>query len=241
MSDIIIREVAEDVWIFSRPFPLFGWIHIGGRSTAVKLSSGGVWVIASTPLSQETKAKLDELGPVEYIIGINSVHNLFLGEFKRAYPNAKLIAPAAALERCSDKTLSFDGVWGRDPPETKYGFEDDIQACYFSGHSNKDVAFFHPRSSTLIEADLVVNLPGTEQYSKSAMAGRFPFYGPLGKPYGWLQNKLAAARAQDPIAMKRDVKTVAEWKFERIIPCHGDVIESEGNMVWIEAYKSFLD
>ncbi|KAJ6572026.1 hypothetical protein B0H19DRAFT_1132239 [Mycena capillaripes] len=241
MSDIVIREVAKSVWIFSRPFALFGWIHVGGRSTAIKLSNGGVWVIASTPLSPETKAKLDELGPVQYIIGVNSVHNLYLGEFKKAYPDAKLIAPAAALARVSDKTLSFDGVWGRDPPETKYGFEDDIQACYFPGHKNKDVAFFHPASSTLIEADLIVNLPGTEQYSKSEAAGRFPFYGPLGKPYGWIQSKFAAAQVEDPIAMKRDAKTVADWDFSRIIPCHGDVIETDGKLVWREAYKSYLE
>jgi hypothetical protein len=90
------------------------------------------------------------------------------------------------------------------------------------------------------------------------MAGRFPFYGPLGKPYGWIQSKLAAARAEDPMfvayllgkhlmttqtisAMKRDVKTVENWDFSRIVPCHGDVIETEGKMVWREAYKSYLD
>ncbi|KAJ7698673.1 hypothetical protein B0H17DRAFT_1328552 [Mycena rosella] len=232
--------VTENVWTFSRPFPLFGWIHIGGRSTAIKLASGGVWVLASTPLSPETKAKLDELGPVEYIVGVNAVHNLYLGEFKRAYPDAKLIAPAATVKRCADKTLSFDGVWGSDPPDTKYGFEDDIQACYFPGFKNKDVAFLHHASSTLIEADLVVNLPGTEQYSKSDLWGRFPFYGPLGKPYGWFQSKFSAVQVADPSAMKRDVKTVANWDFSRIIPCHGDVIEADGKMVWLEAYKSYL-
>ncbi|KAJ6487106.1 hypothetical protein C8R47DRAFT_515555 [Mycena vitilis] len=240
MSDIVIREVANNVWTFSRPFALFGWINLGGRSTAIKLSNGGVWVIASTPLSPETKTKLDELGPVQYIIAVNAVHNLYLGEFKEAYPDAKLIAPAAALARCSDKTLSFDGVWGRDAPETKYGFEDDIQACYFSGHKNKDVAFFHPRSGTLVTADLVINLPGTEQYSKSAAAGRFPFYGPLGKPYNWIQSKHAAAMVVDADAMTRDAKTVAGWDFSRIIPCHGDVIEGEGKKVWREAYKAQL-
>ncbi len=41
---------------------------------------------------------------------------------------AKLIAPAAAVAR-ADKTLVFDGVWGRDPPDTKYGFEEDVRAC----------------------------------------------------------------------------------------------------------------
>ncbi|KAJ7089296.1 hypothetical protein B0H15DRAFT_282010 [Mycena belliarum] len=240
MADIVIREVVKNVWTFSRPFPLFGWIHVGGRSTAIKLASGGVWVLASTPLSAETKAKLDELGPVEYIVAANAVHNMFLGEFKRAYPDAKLIAPSGAVKRCDDKTLTFDGVWGRDPPDTKYGFEADIQACYFPGFKNRDVAFLHLESATLIEADLVTNLPGTEQYSKSDMAGVFPFYGPLGKPYGWLQNKLSIMRGEDPVAMKRDVQTVAGWNFSRIIPCHGDVIEADGKLIWTEAYKSYL-
>ena len=61
--------------------------------------------------------------------------------------------------------------------------------------------------------------------------------------------------------MKRDVKTVADWNFERIIPCHGvraivalhpitrsnslslsqDVIEKDGNKAWREAFKWYLD
>jgi len=59
--------------------------------------------------------------------------------------------------------------------------------------------------------------------------------------------------------MKRDAKTVAEWDFERIIPCHGvravvalppiihsnhfsqDVIEKDGNKAWREAFKWYLD
>ena len=34
-------------------------IPFGGRSTAIKLSSGDVWVLASTPLSEETKATIE--------------------------------------------------------------------------------------------------------------------------------------------------------------------------------------
>jgi hypothetical protein len=51
---------------------------------------------------------------------------ILAGEFKKAYPDAKLVAPAATVERCADQTLSFDGIWGKDPPETKYGFEDEV-------------------------------------------------------------------------------------------------------------------
>jgi hypothetical protein len=56
---------------------------IGGRSTAVKLSDGNVWVLASTPLDSETKSKLSELGLVKYIVGPDLVHNLYLCEWQR--------------------------------------------------------------------------------------------------------------------------------------------------------------
>jgi hypothetical protein len=48
-----------------RPFALFGILPIGGRSTAIQLQNGGVWVLASTPLDAEMKLKIDELGPVK--------------------------------------------------------------------------------------------------------------------------------------------------------------------------------
>ncbi|KAJ7054383.1 hypothetical protein C8F01DRAFT_488811 [Mycena amicta] len=236
----VLREVASNVWIFSRPFARFGLFPVGGRSTAIKLSNGGVWVLASTPLNQETKAKIDELGPVQYIIGADAVHHLFLSEFKKAYPTAKLIAPAAAIAR-ADKSLKFDGVWGQDPPETKYGFENDIQACYFSGFKNKDVAFFHSASNTMIQADLLFNLPCTEQYSKTNSSGAVPLIGNFG-PYSWLQQKFSSAMGEDKAAMKRDVKTVADWlsSESRIVPCHGDVIETGGKEAWVEAYKVYI-
>jgi hypothetical protein len=38
-----------------------------------------------------------------------------------------------------------------------------VPFSFFSGFKNKDVAFFHPESKTLIEADLLFNLPAKEQ------------------------------------------------------------------------------
>ncbi|KAF9028778.1 hypothetical protein BDZ89DRAFT_1160155 [Hymenopellis radicata] len=257
MSDM--DTVAKDVWIFSKPFARGGLIPIGGRSTAVKLSNGGVWVLASTPLSTETKSTLDKMGPVEYIVSADRVHHLFLTEYKTAYPNAKVIAPADAVERHGNKDLKVDGIWGKDPPDTKYGFEDDIQHCYFSGFVNKDVAFFHPASKTLIEADLLFNLPATEQYSKSKTSGKIPVFGgfnPMAGPLLALLGRWARTESMRSLhpclfvdsewcefarAMKRDAKTVSQWDFERIIPCHGDVIEQTGKKAWLDCYRHYLN
>jgi len=240
MSETVIREVTKGVWTFSRPFARFGIWHMGGRSTAIQLQNGGVWVLASTPLNAETKTKIDELGHVKYIIGADAVHHLFLGDYKKAYPSAKLIAPEAALSRHDDKTLTLDGAWGRDPPNTQYGFEDDIDHCYFSGFKNKDIAFLHRPSKTLIEADLVLNLPGKEQYSKTTISPKILSIGAFG-PSSWIHPRFIWNLGIDKEAMRRDAKTVSGWDFDRIIPCHGDVIETDGKKAWNDAFRFFLD
>jgi len=236
MVETVIRQVAQDVWTFSRPFARAGFVPFGGRSTAIRLRDGGVWVLASTPLDEQTKTKIDELGEVRYLIGPDAVHYLYLGDFKKAYPRAKLIGvqPLMTKKGCP----KLDGAYGSDPEDTKYGFEDEIQACYFSGFVNKDVAFNHVASKSLIEADLLLNLPPREQYSTTPSK---PFLFNLHiSPFGWLHRTLSYYTGVNKEAMRKDVRTVAAWDFDRIIPCHGDVIENNAKEAWRSAFESFL-
>lgn len=70
-----LTKLDPSVWIFSTPFFRYSVLPVGGRSTAIKLSQSpsatsknkksDVWILASTPLNQVTKDKLDELGEVK--------------------------------------------------------------------------------------------------------------------------------------------------------------------------------
>jgi len=142
------------------------------------------------------------------------------------------------MERHGDKDLAFE-AWGRDSPKTMYGFEDELDYCYFTGFKNKDVAFLHKPSKTLIEADLLFNLPCNEQYSKTKTSNMLMGIGL--SPSTWFHSQLIRSLGTDKEAMKRDAKTVAGWDFKRIIPCHGDVIETNAQQAWKDAFKSFLD
>jgi hypothetical protein len=42
-------------------------------------------------------------------------------------------------------------------------------------------------------------------------------------------------------AMARDTKVVAAWDFDRLIPCHGDVVETGAKQVWLDAFKTYLE
>ncbi|KAI0320486.1 hypothetical protein OF83DRAFT_1162377 [Amylostereum chailletii] len=238
--------VTNGIWTFSRPFTRVGFLYIGGRSTAIKLSDGGVWVLASTPLDEPTKKTIDNMGPVKYIIAADRVHYLYVAQFHKAYPEAKVLGVEPLLAKEEQLGLKFSNCNpGAPHPDL---FCTQFLTCtysYFSGFHNKDVAFLHKPSRTLIQADLLFNFPATEQYSQSAWPFNrgLAFLGLFGAitPFSSLHQKMAINMGRDKIAMRRDAKTVAEWDFDRIIPCHGDVIEKDGNKAWRAAYKAYLE
>jgi hypothetical protein len=41
--------------------------------------------------------------------------------------------------------------------------------------------------------------------------------------------------------MRRDVRIVSEWDFDRLIPCHGDVIETGAKAIWNKNFDRYLD
>ena len=122
--------------------------------------------------------------------------------------------------------MKFDGAYGKDPAGTKYGFEDEVNAwyvakhlprddpfvdlrskSYFSGFINKDVAFNHIESKSLIVADLLFNLPANEQYSKSTTSTSWPIsmvsgvFGMFGfgnlSPYSWGHKRFVWSAGKD--------------------------------------------
>ena len=57
----------------------------------------------------------------------------------------------------------------------------------------------------------------------------------------WFKRLIYYIASVDYALMRRDVKRVAEWDVGRIIPCHGDVIESRGDEAWLVTHWWFLE
>ncbi len=83
MSDLVIRTISPLVTIFSIPFARFSLVPIGGRSTALTLNNGGLFVLVSSPLDAETKGKIATLGNgnVEWLLTPDYVHAGHIEEF----------------------------------------------------------------------------------------------------------------------------------------------------------------
>lgn len=79
------------------------------RMFAVPLTTGGLCLVSPVKgLSDKLRESLATLGPVQFLFAPNHYHNLGLQEWSAAYPEAKLLAPSAAIARLQKQTeLSF--------------------------------------------------------------------------------------------------------------------------------------
>ena len=73
---------------------------IGGRTTAIRLTEStekGIFVYASSPLSPATKTAIKKLGDeaggeggeVKWLVTPDGEHGMYIGDWKKAFPNAK--------------------------------------------------------------------------------------------------------------------------------------------------------
>ncbi|GAA5875810.1 hypothetical protein JCM8547_005320 [Rhodosporidiobolus lusitaniae] len=258
VEELVIRKLDQHVTTFSAPFSRMG-LPFGGRSTAISLEDGSVFLAASTPLDPQTLSTITSLGNVKHLVALDAEHTMYTGDYHKAFPNAQLYLPSGAVSKAekggwlpSDKSKYF--VFGREQTTGELGASGaqdplaqatggEMQSADFGkAFVNEDIAFYHGPSKTLVQADLLFNLPANEQYSKTSSSGSVPLVSSNLQPGTTAHKKfLEHALSKDKSEMSRMAKRVEGWDFSRIVPCHGDVIETGAKQAWIETYKSFLE
>ncbi|KAE9971433.1 hypothetical protein EG327_009867 [Venturia inaequalis] len=237
---MVIRQITKNITILSLPFSRFGHFHIGGRGTLVKLSSGGVAVFSPVALTPEVKETVSKMGELRYIAALDIEHHIFLGAWNKEYPNALILGPEGLLEKRAkqkDEAVPINIIFTAKEKETtkvSAEFDADFEYEYVDAHVNKEIVFNYKPDRTLIEADLLFNLPATEQYSKTPVDTNKGF---LTRLFAALQGTGGKALAQqrmiwygtsagDRRGFAKSMQVIRAWDFDRLVPCHGDVIET---------------
>jgi len=242
----VIRKVTENITTLSAPFARFGHIKVGGRGTLVRLQNGTVAVFSPTALTPEVKETVSALGELKYIAALDLEHHIFLGDWSKAYPTAKILAPEGLKEKREkqkNEEVPFSVIFtaaNKLTTKVDAAFDADFDYEIVDGHVNKELVFNYKPDKTLIEADLIFNLPATEQYSKTGLDASS---GVLTKVWTFLNNTHGAAMAQrrfiwygtsvgDRPSFNKSMQKINGWSFDKIVPCHGDVIETGGKGVF---------
>ncbi|HLX42213.1 MAG TPA: DUF4336 domain-containing protein [Bryobacteraceae bacterium] len=231
------KNLAPNLWVVDQPdFGSGPAKGIGTRMTVIRLASGGLFLHSPTKLDDGTKRALDALGEVRAVVAPSRAHHLFVGDYVKAWPGAKLYGPPGLVGDIKDfrarsgarLDLKLDAVLG-DEPQSEWAGEID-QHLFKGARWLNEVVFFHRTSRTAIFTDLVFNVPADFKDARIF----YTFVGGRGR-FG--PHRLVRMMIRDRKAARESVTKILEWDFDRAIVTHGDVLESGGKAKFAAAFS----
>ena len=219
------KAVADGIWVVdAEPIRAMG-VTLPVRMTVARLGGGALWLHSPTRFSPELLRKLEPLGPVGHLVAPNVAHWTFLTEWQRHCPEAKTWAAPNLRRRLQVRAsrVQIDHELGDGAPPA---WSADLEQVVVSGAGGyREVAFFHPRSRTLLLTDLVLNLEPERLPALSRAYARLAgVRAPEGGTPTYLRVPLRLRRREAAAAAER----LLAWAPERVIFAHGRWFESDG-------------
>lgn len=231
----LTEYVSGKIWLLEYPVR-FGGMDLFGRTTIIRLENGDLIVHDPCKIDDSTKAKIDEIGIVKYIIAPGSYHHLFVADFQKKYPNAEtFLCPGLERKR---PDIKFEWVLGNKPD---HRWEDDIDQVLVQGTKHIwEVAFFHKSSRTLILVDLLENI-GDDYGHEAGLLLRFWWKG----IFRMWNNPKAAPEYQmgwgNREIVKISLNKILSWDARRVIIAHGENIEEHIRETLARAWEQVLN
>lgn len=166
------------------------------------------------------------------MVSASELHgHLYMEQYQQAYPRVRLFA-APGLDR-KRKDLRFDGLLS-GVPEPEWG--DDLDQMAFEGHRRlHEIEFFHYRSRTLITGDLCCNFGPRWSLLTRVMA-----QGHVRQRLGPPTECRILGIFRDREAVRRSLKRILEWDFERILTGHGEIVHTGGRAAFEKDFARLL-
>ncbi|MGK7951744.1 MAG: DUF4336 domain-containing protein [Xenococcaceae cyanobacterium] len=233
----MLKSLDRELWVAEQPFKYLG-LPVSTKMTVILRSGGRLVLISPIKIDTETKAQLDSIGKVEFIIAPNLFHYLYIQGCQQLYPQAKLIAPPGLKTKQPD--LALDLTFCKD----EISFDGELEYTLFKGFQTwippqikplNEIVFFHPVSKTLILTDTAFNFDRSFPFVTQLAARVIGCYENL-RP-SWLE-KIAT---KDKEGVKDSLKKILAWDFQRIIMAHGNIVEVNAKERFLAGYQWFLD
>lgn len=223
----MLEEFGPHLYVADGPTVSFYGFPYPTRMAVAKLSDKSAWVWSPVALSEGLAGAVEAIGQVGHIVSPNKLHHLFLGEWAKRWPAARLYAPPGLARKRPD--LRFDAELS-DEPDPAWAADID-QVIFRGSFAMEEVAFFHRASRTAIIGDLVQRFPESKMSGWRGMLMRLDsLVGEHGStPREWRASFLrrgAARRARDK---------VLGWKAEQLLIAHGECSQSKATAILTEA------
>jgi hypothetical protein len=214
-----MRAFGPDLQAAEGPTVSFFGFPYPTRMAVINLP-GGLFVWSPIALTPSLRQEVDALGEVRWLVSPNKLHNLFLGEWKTAYPNARLYAPPGLRRKRKDLAFDADLVEVPDPAWAA-GID---QVLVRGSLTLTEAVFFHPASGTAIVGDLIQSLPRDWFRGWRGVLARLGgiVEPDIGTPLDWRQSFL------DRNAARAALARILAWPIERVLIAHGAPASADG-------------
>lgn len=217
-----LHQIDNNIWLYEGETVSFHGFPYPTRMTIVRLANSRLWVHSPSAICPGLLDEVNALGTVQYLISPNKIHHLYMQDWAKHYPAAKLFASPGLADKRADIRF-FEEL--SDQPYKDWAPE--IEQLVFKGSLKmEEVVFFHKKSRTLILTDLIENFPkGHFSGVKKILAQWAGIIAPDGKtPLDW---RLTFSFG-DKTTAKACIKRILKWKPEKVIIAHGMWIEEKG-------------
>lgn len=219
---------APGLWVADGAPVSFHGFAYPTRMAVIRLTDGGLFIWSPITLDDGLKAEIAALGRPAHLVAPNKLHHLYLGEWKRAWPEALLWAPPGLARKRPE--LHFDGILAEGP--APWAAEID-QVCFGGSFALTEIVFFHRASRTALFADLIQNFPpdwfrGWKGWL--ARWGRIVAPNPSA-PRDWQLSFLNRAAA------RRALARIKAWNVEGVVIAHGGMARSGGAAFIAHAFR----
>lgn len=228
LNTATLTPFGPGIWITGGPTVSVAGFAYPTRMAVIRLSDGGLLVWSPVALTEAVRSEIASLGEVRVLIAPNSLHHLYLAEWREAFPSARLHAAPGFRARCPD--IAVDADLG-DAPATDWA--EDLDQVVVAGNAiTTEVVFFHRQSRTVLFTDLI------QQFDPGWFTGWRAIVARLDRltgPEAAVPQKFRVAFTDRRVA--RDaIRRVMAWPAEKVLMAHGAPVLEDGAAVIRRAF-----
>ncbi|MDX2020700.1 MAG: DUF4336 domain-containing protein [Deltaproteobacteria bacterium] len=214
MPATTLTEIADGLWGLEDELSLPGGAKLPVRATVAALGDGGLAIYSPVAMAEQAAAAVAKLGRLQYVIAPSGLHHLYVAPTLAKFPEAKLYAsPVVAKKR---KGLRFDGVLTDGLPP---GLAAVFSALTIEGApAVQETVMVHNPTGSLLVTDLLFNITHPRGWMSKFVLGCTGTNGRLA------QSRLWQFYGKDKAALKTSTQKMLDLSWDRLIPCHGEVL-----------------
>ena len=252
MDESNIHSLGENIWSIEGPWIRFYGFPYPTRMYIILLPNNLLWIHSPIALTGEITQFVHSLGKeveVGYLVSPNTLHNLYIKEWAKAFPEAKVYGLPGVVSKLKGIKVNIIQDKGEEEGEREQLISGEkCPWCPYISHIilrgakfMAEVVFFHEESKSVIITDFVqrhdTHLP---QYKNCFWRTSMKLDGGMVFPRGGTPLELCCSVTK-PRVLKDCLLRVLNWDFQALCISHGVNYRQGGKEALADVFKWCLE